>query len=107
MQPIKDETGKPIDLSVIVENVARELIEEKKRESSNLIKNLFKKVDDITYQVKTKKRELEKLQMTLSITLEKIERLRKGDWSVLVENTKQTKVDSSQEQEETEKRPDF
>lgn len=102
MQPIKDETGNPIELNEIVVQAAKEVFEEKKRESANLIKSFFKKAEELTYQAKTKKRELEKIEQNLTNTLQKIERLRKGDWTVLAENQRQTHVDSERTEQSTE-----
>ncbi len=91
---LTDEDKKEIKLNDLVGEASRELMREKRLEASNLVKSFLLKAESLTYDIKGKKRELEKMEVSLADTLGKIEKLRSGDWSILAQNTKPTKADS-------------
>ena len=99
MEQFKNTQGKDVELKDLVEEAASELLLEKRRGASSLIKNFLMKAEDLTVQVKTKTRELQKVEESLARTLANIEELKKGNWSILKENKGQSKVDSFSKEE--------
>ncbi len=95
-EPIIDENGNEINLSGLFDEAVIETIAVKKREASNLIKNFLMKQEGLVYEVKKLTSELAKKQASLDAVKVKIEKLKKGDWSVLEENKGPTKPDSEQ-----------
>ena len=89
-----------VKLEDIVTEAATELLVERKRQATSLIKNFLMKVEGVTTEIKQLKRQLESKEETLTKTLDKIERLKKGDWSLLNENSGTTKPDSEHKNEE-------
>lgn len=96
MDPIKDADGNELKLPDLVRAASQEIIRERAMEASNLIKNFLVKSEQVAEQLKTKRMEVTKLEVALNDTLEKLKKLRAGDWSVLKDNQGRTKPDSSQ-----------
>ena len=103
MEPLSDENGNEIKLKDIVEAAARELMSVRRNDHTNLVKGILLRAEQLTFNIKSKKRELAKMEESLEKTLAKIERLKSGDWSVLKENNNQSKPDSETKGEDNER----
>lgn len=88
-EPIED-----TKLEDLVKVASLQLLDERRHEATNLIKNFFQKLEGLSLEVKKLKSELSKKEESLEKTMDKVARLRKGDWSVLAENNGQNKADS-------------
>lgn len=83
-----------VNLKDVVEEAATELLVERRHQATSLIKNFLMKVEGVTTEIKQLESQLVGKKETLTKTLDKIERLKKGDWSLLSENSGTTKPDS-------------
>lgn len=78
-----------VKLDELVTEASTELLQERRRGASSLIKKLLIYSEGLVDSIKRKEAELKGLRKKLSTQKEKIERLRAGDWSVLVENAEE------------------
>ena len=88
-EPIED-----TKLEDLVKVASLQLLDERRHEATNLIKNFFQKLEGLVFDVKKLRSELAKKEESLAKTEEKIKRLQSGDWSVLEQNQNPTKADS-------------
>jgi seryl-tRNA synthetase len=76
---------KGVDLKELVEETASHVIESKKKSAVGLIKNLFFKVEGLNKDIDGLKKQLTAKEQSLEKTLNRINKLKAGDWSVLKE----------------------
>jgi hypothetical protein len=72
-----------LDASELVALVSESLFEEKRKEKISLIRVLFLKAEQLQKDIKELDVSKTKKEKSLSDVLEKIEKVKKGDWSVL------------------------
>ncbi len=88
-EPIED-----TNLEDLVKEASGELLLERRHAATTLIKNFLMKVEGLTSEIKNLKNQLSKKEESLAKTLEKIKRLKAGDWSLLAENNSSSRPDS-------------
>lgn len=74
---------KELNAKELVELVSEELFETKKKEKKSQIRDMFLKQEQLTKEVQQLNKELEKKNKSLNEVVQKIEKLKTGDWSVL------------------------
>lgn len=80
MDPMSD-----VKLDALVAEIGSQMVDERRKMVGGQIKALLLRVETLTREVRQAERELEKKKGALRGSQEKIEKLRKGDWSVLEE----------------------
>lgn len=93
-EPILNEDGKEIDLQELVTAASIDIMLERRKEATNLIKGFLIKVEGLTKEIKNLENQLKTKQESLAKTNEKIQRLKKGEWNILAENNSGSKPDS-------------
>lgn len=75
-----------VDLSELVEESSTELVAEKRRKVAGMIKQQLQRVEQLSVDVKELEKQLRGKKEKLGKALEKIKKIKEGDWSVLTEN---------------------
>ena len=78
-----------VDLKELVTEASAELLQQRRKGASSLIKKMLIYSEGVIESIRCKKTELKGLEKILQTQTEKMARLRSGDWSVLVEKTKE------------------
>ena len=73
-----------INLNELVKNASLSILRERSDALSHDIKKIFCKADQLSVDIKKLTSELNKKEKALDETLNKIKKLKEGDWSVLV-----------------------
>jgi len=79
----KEDIQKEIDLSILVSEVSRNFIVQRRDEVSKLLLNQFSKMNGILVDIKKNEAELNKKKENLKQVQEKINKIRSGDWEVI------------------------
>lgn len=98
---------KPIDnipITELIEEASRQVIAEKKKGATNLIMESLRRIEQVSRDITVCERELEKKRKELDGLNGKMEKLKGGDWSVLVEpkqpgDKSETKTEPSEKSE--------
>ena len=80
MKPIEN-----IPITELIEEASRQVIAEKKKGATNLIMESLRRIEQVSRDITVCERELEKKRKELDGLNGKMEKLKGGDWSVLVE----------------------
>ncbi len=72
-----------VDLTQLVVESAEELVAEKRKRVGGAIKSLLLAAEQMQMEIRRGKQELQKKEEKLTKTLEKVAKLKAGDWSVL------------------------
>ena len=75
-----------VNLADLVSEASIALIKDRRELATTAIKNYFHKLDGLTAEIKSLKNQLSKKEESQARVLEKIKKLKEGDWSVLKDN---------------------
>jgi len=91
MNPIED-----INLNEIVINAANKLLDERREKLSHQVKSIFARIDALHQEIRKHENELNKKRGQLTEALNKIKKLKDGDWSALKEEDKKDSKENSE-----------
>ena len=74
-----------VDLSALVEDSSKELMDEKRKQAAGLIKVQLQRIEQLSLDVRNAERTLKKKQEALAKAQQKIDKIKAGDWSLLAE----------------------
>lgn len=89
MKPIEN-----IDLKDLLESAAQNLLVEKRNDAESRIRQTLIRQEALVVSIHAKENELKKLREKMDKSSAKIDRLRKGDWSVLAEIEREEKEEN-------------
>ncbi len=82
MKPIKG-----VNLAEMVKNCAEELIDIRRKEAANIIKQLLQRMEQLSIDADNLEKELRKKKEKLLKAKTKIEKIKEGQWDLLVPQT--------------------
>ena len=80
-----------VDLSALVEDSSKELMDEKRKQAAGLIKVQLQRIEQLSLDVRNAERTLKKKQEALAKAQQKIDKIKAGDWSLLAEQKDNSK----------------
>jgi len=80
-----------VDLSALVEDSSKELMDEKRKQAAGLIKVQLQRIEQLSLDVRNAERTLKKKQEALVKAQQKIDKIKAGDWSLLAEQKDNSK----------------
>jgi hypothetical protein len=98
-EQVKIEKIEGVDLAVLVEEASTELMAEKRRQASNIIKNHLQREEQLVYDIRNLEKNLKGKKDKLAKAQAKIEKIIKGDWSLLSEKKDGPKGQNSKGQD--------
>jgi len=84
-----------VNLKNMVEQASKELIFENRKQAIGMIKKGLKRIEGLAKEIKYFNHELKKRQGKLAKSQEKINKIKDGDWSLLVEAEKENLKESA------------
>jgi seryl-tRNA synthetase len=99
-EQVKIDPIEGVDLSELVKEASTELMAEKRRQASNIIKNHLQREEQLVYDIRNLKKNLKGKEEKLAKAQAKIEKIIKGDWSLLVEKKDGPKGHNNKGQDE-------
>jgi hypothetical protein len=86
----KSNPGEDFSLKELVEEVSVELVEDRRKQIGGLVKVQLQRYEQLVKDVKSLENQLKKKKKKLEKSTVNLEKLRKGDWSVLTMENKQS-----------------
>ncbi len=82
MKPVKG-----VNLKVLVEECAEELVELRRKQAANIIKQLLQRMEQLSIDVRNLEKELRNKQEKLVKAKAKIDKIKEGQWDLLAPQT--------------------
>lgn len=81
MEPIKN-----VNLFDLVKETSEQMIQERRKQAANLIKKELQRAEQLARDIKNLEKELNSKKSKLSTAQMRIDKIREGDWSLLIED---------------------
>jgi cell division septum initiation protein DivIVA len=84
-----------LDPAQFVSEVATSLVEERKRQAANIIKQQLQRIETLSGELKQAQKQVTKCTEKIAAAQAKIDKFKSGDWSVLVAETEPKTIKDS------------
>ena len=78
-----------VKLDELVAEASSELLDQRRKQASSAVKQILQRTEQLARDIKNLKGQVAKKQGKLDFALARIEKLKKGDWSVLQDKQEQ------------------
>jgi uncharacterized protein HemX len=99
-EQVKIDPIEGVDLSELVKEASTELMAEKRRQASNIIKNHLQREEQLVLDIRQLEKNLKGKKDKLAKAQIKINKIKEGDWSLLVEKKDGPKGHNNKGQDE-------